>query len=199
MPKTTITRDNAIERLEAASSWLITEAAGSLYKAPSSGHLVQAALIERFRLRSYNYPALDSQTGTPRFIPYSCGIFYDIAVIATEGFASQLYEFWRIAKTSQTWSGSPSNSCWFLVTKSSSRISNRSILKKEREFFSSFEAQDRTIFNLQPRSDSALCYKLAPWLFRTSFDKYPDLVNNEVVILQDGSHTSRPIAKPSLP
>jgi hypothetical protein len=186
--------DTAIARLEDASKWLITEAVAELYQEPRRGDQIQSALLDRFKLRSYNKPGLDSETSWPHFIPFSRGIYYDISVVASETIGHGYFEYWFIAVTQQAWVATAKTQCRFIVTQAESKTSNRAILKNEGRFFDQYDVDGRAVFKLFPEADLRLRSRLTPWLLPSCFENRPDLLEEEVSVLQDGSYVLRPIS-----
>jgi hypothetical protein len=186
--------DTAVARLEDASKWLMTEAVAGLYQKPDIGEKIQSLLVERFGLRSYNHPQLDTDNGQPRFIPFTRGIYYDISVVTSQTFNNNYFEYWIIAATQQAWASTSERCCRFIVTRAQSNKADRTIIKNEGSFFAHYDVDGRVIFKLSPETDLELRNRLTPWLLSGCFENFPELLDKEVGILQDGTYVLRPIS-----
>ncbi len=180
--------ERAVKRLDAASLWLITDAAGQLYSDPSFSETLPNELIEKYKLTFLNSPKLNGENHILRYIIKSRGIYYDIELLQDAEYQKQIYEYWKIYISSKSWATKQGNECRFLVTRSTDKFSQRQIIKDEKQFFHSCDVGDTEVLNLNYLDDLKLRYKLRPWLLKEYFKDYPEINQTEIILLPDGSY-----------
>lgn len=178
-----------LERLEKTTEWLITEATGSLHKDPNQIDNIESTLINKFKLRLYNTPKINPVAPIKlRYIISSRGIYYDINLIEKSYHKDKLYEYWVITITSLDWATTQLKDTVFLVSETSSEKSDRTIIARDSQFFSTFEIDQTKILEIDFQNNIKLRYSLKPWYFNTNYSKYPDLTSKEVIILENGEY-----------
>lgn len=179
---------NAIERLEAASVWLITEVTGQLYSDRSFSDVLPRELIKRYKLTSLNSPKVNGENHILRFIPKSRGIYYDIELMEEAEHQGQIYEYWKIYISSKSWATKQGNECRFLVTRAANKSAQRQIVKDEKQFFHSYYVDHTSVLNLDYQDDLKLRYKLRPWALKECFQNYPQITQEKIMLLPDGKY-----------
>ena len=165
----------AIERLEAATLWLITEATPRLFAAPDSGPEITRELIAKHRVGSYIVPGIGEEYEIVRYIPKSRGLYYDISLLTATEHAGRRYEYWVVFRLSKDWATPKLNDCRFIITSSNGAVGIREIVENRREFFHNFRVSGTTIFDLDYR-DPKLRSKLGPQDSPGCFADYPELM-----------------------
>lgn len=155
----------AVERLNAASRWIIEEGIHVYSQQGRKG--LDRKLFDEWIVGLYFPPNLEERGYLARFIIKTRGIYHDIVKVYREQVGGDYYEFWVVKVTGLDWSG-VSNRADFFVTRAQAVYGVREILKQSDQFLPRYQVEGGKEVVL-PVDDLRILYWLKAWLFPDNY------------------------------
>ena len=161
----------AIDRLESATRWLITDATPRLYSGTATGEQIVKELIHRHKVTSYIVPRIGDDYELVRYIPKSRGLYYDVLLLTSTTHQGRRYEYWVVFRTSKDWATLKMHDCRFLIATSSDERTKRTIVQSQRTFIERYYENGTAILDLSDLNP-ALRAKLRPDEFEGCYEHH---------------------------
>lgn len=177
----------AIERLDAAQSWVITDGITTLKD--HGPDAVKDMLFDRWTVLQRASPILDQAGIVAQFRLKARGISYDIQSLYQAAAGQGVYDFWMVQKSAADWAGGGA-ACTFVVTSAHSATGRRAIVQSSPQFIATFETPDGETVTF-PQDDPAVLYDLRAWQYPACFPD-SDLPGQQVIMDDDGAFKTQP-------
>jgi hypothetical protein len=174
----------AVKRLEATSHWIIENGITEI--------LTNSAYKDKFDKlgmsgdgSSISTTKLKNEDELPFFIITDYSTTYAISLFKRSLYKEAVYEYWMI-EINKNWRDAvlPESEylddCRFLITRSDSIKSHRTILKESGQFFHQYTEDNAVAISLDYENDMLLRYRLKAWKFPHCYKHYAHLTDNEV-------------------
>lgn len=170
----------AIPRLDATSRWLIENGIMEILTNKSYADKIhKLMMLDEFASSLRSMSKLKNEDDLARFIINSYSIFYDIELLKRSSYNGSIYEYWMIMMSSESHPVFQQD-CRFLITRSDSIKSRRTIIKESGQFFHQYTEGNAVAISLDYENDMFIRYRLSAWNLPQCYKNYPQLPQKKI-------------------